>query len=134
MEMAVRCMGKRPILINLFCVEWVSPMIEKPDFWAGHKRFHPQPPNGSPARITPDSLAFLRPLFPLKEIMHPKSRTRLSDFTFTLLHWRRKWQPTPVFLPGESQGWEPGGLPFMGSHRVGHERSDLAAAAAAANM
>ena len=32
-----------------------------------------------------------------------KSRTRLSDFTFT--HWRRKWQPTPVFLPGESQGW-----------------------------
>ena len=31
-----------------------------------------------------------------------KSRTRLSDFTFT--RWRRKWQPTPVFLPGESQG------------------------------
>ena len=24
---------------------------------------------------------------------------------FTFLHWRRKWQPTPVFLPGESQGW-----------------------------
>ena len=23
---------------------------------------------------------------------------------FTLLHWRKKWQPTPVFLPGESQG------------------------------
>ena len=22
-----------------------------------------------------------------------------------LMHWRRKWQPTPVFLPGESQGW-----------------------------
>ena len=32
------------------------------------------------------------------------SRTRLSDFTFTFMHWRRKWQPTPVFLPGESQG------------------------------
>ena len=32
-----------------------------------------------------------------------QSRTRLSDFTFT--HWRRKWQPIPVFLPGESQGW-----------------------------
>ena len=55
--------------------------------------------------------------------------TSLSLFTF--LHWRRKWQPTPVFLPGESQGrGEPGGLPFMGSHRVGHDRSDLAAAAA----
>ena len=28
--------------------------------------------------------------------------TSLSLFTF--LHWRRKWQPAPVFLPGESQG------------------------------
>ena len=25
---------------------------------------------------------------------------------FTTMHWRRKWQPTPVFLPGESQGRE----------------------------
>ena len=33
-----------------------------------------------------------------------KSQTQMSDFTFTFLHWRRKWQPTPVFLPGESQG------------------------------
>ena len=24
---------------------------------------------------------------------------------FTFMNWRRKWQPTPVFLPGESQGW-----------------------------
>ena len=29
--------------------------------------------------------------------------TSLSLFTF--MHWRRKWQPTPVFLDGESQGW-----------------------------
>ena len=28
--------------------------------------------------------------------------TSLSRFSF--MHWRRKWQPTPVFLPGESQG------------------------------
>ena len=107
--------------------------------------------------------------------------TSLSFFIF--MHWRRKWQPTPVFLPGESQGqrslvgcrlwvaqsrtqlkrlsssisssipkyvlipekamathssllaWripgmeEPGGLPSMGWHRVGHDWSDLAAAA-----
>ena len=33
-----------------------------------------------------------------------KSRTGLSHFTFTFMHWRRKWQPTPVFLRGESQG------------------------------
>ena len=31
------------------------------------------------------------------------SATSLSLFTF--MHWRRKWQPTPLFLPGESQGW-----------------------------
>ena len=56
--------------------------------------------------------------------------TSLSLLTF--MHWRRKWQPTPVFLPGESQGQteEPSGLPSMGSHRVGHDWSDLAAAAA----
>ena len=29
-----------------------------------------------------------------------------SLWLFTFMHWRRKWQPTPVFLPGESQGWE----------------------------
>ena len=54
--------------------------------------------------------------------------TSLSLFTF--IHWRRKWQPTPVFLPGESQGrGSLGGLPSMESHRVGHDWSDLAAAA-----
>ena len=52
--------------------------------------------------------------------------TSLSLFTF--MHWRRKWQPTPVFLPGESQGWKPSGLLSMGSHRVEHDWRDLAAA------
>ena len=62
-----------------------------------------------------------------------KSRTRLSDFTFTfhfyalekemathsnVLAWR---------IPGTV---EPGGLPSMGLHRVGHDWSNLAAAAA----
>ena len=55
--------------------------------------------------------------------------TSLSLFTF--MHWTRKWQPTPVFLPGESHGrGEPGGLPSTGSHRVGHDWHDLVAAAA----
>ena len=54
--------------------------------------------------------------------------TSLSLFTFT--HWRRKWQPTPVFLLGESQErGSLGGLLSRGSHRVGHDWSDLAAAA-----
>ena len=47
------------------------------------------------------------------------------------MHWRRKWQPTPVFLPWESQGQGSlVGLLSMGSHRVRHDWSDLAAAAA----
>ena len=56
--------------------------------------------------------------------------TSLSLFTF--MHWRRKWQPTPVFLPGESQGW--GSLVGcrLWGRTVGHDWSDLAAAAAAA--
>ena len=48
------------------------------------------------------------------------------------MHGRRKWQPTPVLawrIPGMG---EPGGLPSVGSHRVGHDWSDAAAAAAAA--
>ena len=39
---------------------------------------------------------------------------------FTFMHWRRKWQPTPVFLPGESQGrWGLVGC-CLWLHRVGH--------------
>ena len=44
--------------------------------------------------------------------------TSLSLFTF--MHWRRKWQPTLVFLPGESQGW--GSL--VGCCLWGHTESD----------
>ena len=44
--------------------------------------------------------------------------TSLSLFIF--LHWRRKWQPTPVFLPGESQGR--GSL--VGCHLWGRTESD----------
>ena len=53
--------------------------------------------------------------------------TSLSLFTF--MHWRRKWQPTPVFLPGESQGR--GSLVgcCLWGLRVGHDWNDLAAAA-----
>ena len=31
-------------------------------------------------------------------------RVRHDLLLFTYMHWRRKWHPTPVFLPGESQG------------------------------
>ena len=47
------------------------------------------------------------------------SWTSLSLFTF--MHWRRKWQPTPGFLPGETQGW--GSL--VGCHLWGRTELDL---------
>ena len=52
-----------------------------------------------------------------------KSQTRLSDFTFTFhFHaWRRKWQPTPLFLPGESQGLQN----LVGCRLWGHTESDM---------
>ena len=82
----------------------------------------------------------------------------------SLKKWRRQWHPTPILLPGKSRlsdftftfhfhaleeemathssvlAWripvtgEPVGLPSMGSHRVGHNWSDLAAAAAAESL
>ena len=44
---------------------------------------------------------------------------------FTVMHWRRKWQPTPVILPGESQGR--GSL--VGCCLWGHTESDTTEAA-----
>ena len=64
-----------------------------------------------------------------------KSRTRLSDFTFTF-HFHALEKEMAIHssvlawrIPGTG---EPGGLPSMGSHRVGHDWSNLAAAAAVA--
>ena len=62
-----------------------------------------------------------------------KSRTRLSDFTFTFhFHALEEEMAThsSVLAWRISGTEEPGGLPSMGSHRVRHDLSDLAAAAA----
>ena len=62
-----------------------------------------------------------------------RSQTRLSDLTFTFhFHALEKEMTTHSSvlawrIPGTG---EPGGLPSMGSHRVGHDWSDLAVAAA----
>ena len=53
----------------------------------------PAEPQGKPKNTGVGSLSLLQWIFPIQEL---KS---------SLLCWRRKWQPTPVFLPGESHGW-----------------------------
>ena len=66
-----------------------------------------------------------------------KSRTRLSDFTLTFhLHALEKEMATHSSVPAWKIPWigEPGGLPSLGSHRVGHDWSDTAAAAAEAGQ
>ena len=60
-----------------------------------------------------------------------KSQTQLSNFTFTFhFHALEKEMAThsSVLAWRIPRTAEPGGLPSMGSHRVGHNRSDLAAA------
>ena len=60
--------------------------------------------------------------------------TSLSLSLFTSMHWRRKWPHYSVLdwrIPGTG---ESGGLLSIGSHRVGHDRSDLAAAAGQRGM
>ena len=60
----------------------------------------------------------------------PKSRTRLPDFTFHFHALEKEMATHSSVLAWRISGMgEPGGLPSMGSHRVGHDWSDLAAAA-----
>ena len=53
----------------------------------------------------------------LQRVRHDLA-TSLSLFTF--MYWRRKWQATPVFLPGEFQGWRS----LVGFHLWGRTESD----------
>ena len=63
-----------------------------------------------------------------KEPACPCWRHKRSSFNSWVrkIPWSRARQPTPVFLPGECHGEEPGGLWTIGSQRVEHEWSDLA--------
>ena len=66
-----------------------------------------------------------------------RSQTQLRDFTFTFHFYALEKEMATHFsvlawrIPGMG---EPGGLPSMGSHKVGHDWSDLAAAAAAPSL
>ena len=66
-------------------------------------------------------------LFPLLSLVFHICRRPEFDPWVRKIPWRRAWQPTPVFLPGQFP-WteEPGRLQSTGSQRVRHDWSDLA--------
>ena len=94
-----------------------SPAYKRNSGLSWHQLWHqPQWPQGaiSLSKVTHRSLRWCSHILPGKShewrsligcgplrVRHDWA-TSFSLFTFT--HWRRKWQPTPVFLPGESQG------------------------------
>ena len=55
----------------------------------------------------------------LKSLLQHHS-SKASILQCSALFWRRKWQPTPVFLPGESQGQRS----LVGCHLWGRTESD----------
>ena len=51
-----------------------------------------------------------------------RTESDMTEATYhASVHWRRKWQPTPVFLPGESQGWSC----LVGCHLWGRTELDM---------
>ena len=68
----------------------------------------------------------------IKELL-PSYILKYSDHEYVMdiflclwVYLRREWQPTPVFLPGESHGQEPGTLQSIGSQKAGYNWSNLA--------
>ena len=86
-------------------------------------------PQGKPKNTGVGSLSLLQRIFPTQEsnqspaLQANSLPTELSGSLslFTFLHWRRKWQPTPVFLPGESQGQQS----LVGCRLWGRTESDM---------
>ena len=112
----------KPLLLCLQYRKFVSPPTNMDWKWGGFLD----------NKEGTDSMCFLVPIYPIfsEKAMAPDSSTlawkvpwteepgRLQSMgsrgvghdwatslsLFTFMHWRRKWQPTPLFLPGESQG------------------------------
>ena len=91
-ESSVAHMGLPQLSLSLLCFAWSIKRLEKAMAPHSSALAWKIPWTEEPGRL--QSMGSLR-------VGHDWM-TSLSLFTF--LHWRRKWQPTPVFLPGEPQG------------------------------
>ena len=94
-------------------VHWVSDAIQP-----SHSLSSPSLPASNPSQHQ-SLFQWVNSLHELAKSTGVSALASLSLFTF--MHWRREWQPTPVFLPGESQGrWS-----LVGCHLWGHTESDM---------
>ena len=109
---------------------WDEELQEEPDRSLGNMK--------AADLSTPDRFKFPSPLpvpAPLSPLLPLATPGRLGELK-SPQRWcqRRQWQPAPVFLPGESRGRQSLVGCRLWGRRVGHDRSDLAAAAAAAEV
>ena len=95
------------------CGAWASPVVEQ-GLWAHRlQQLHCMGLDALPEKATAPHSSTLTWKIPWTEepgrlqsmgSLRVRHNWAASLSLFTFMHWRRKWQPTPVFLPGESQG------------------------------
>ena len=112
---------------SALCITW-------PKYWSFSFNISPSKEHPGLISFRMDWLDLLAVQRTLKSLLqHHSSKASIlwcSLSLFTFMHWRRKWQPTPVFLPGESQGrGSLVGCRLCG-RTVRHDWSDLAGVAA----
>ena len=121
-----RISGSRWVLTPLWLSRSWSSFLYSSSVYSRRKQWHPTPV------LLPGKFLGRRSLVGCMQAMGvAKSWKQLSDFTFTF-HFNALEKEMAIHSsviawrnPGTG---EPGGLPFMGSHRVGHDWSDLAVA------
>ena len=129
---------KNSLLLSLSCPAWPHGLGLGPGTLPYQKRAHTAcasgEGNGTPLQYSclenpMDRGAWWAAVHGVARVGHDWA-TSLSVFAF--MHWRRKWPPTRVLAWRVPETAELGRLLSLGSHRVGHDWSDLAAVAAAA--
>ena len=86
--------------------------IRWPKYWSFSFNINPSNEHSGLISFRIDQLNLLAVQGTLKGLLQHHS-SKASILQHSAFFWRRKWQPTLVFLPGESHGWRPGGLQSM---------------------
>ena len=104
-----------PLTLGLYLSTALQPCLDTPILKRQHSLLFSQRKNCLHLHLTPCPPPFFLPQIVLNSISHFPGGTSGKEFTCQCrrsrfdpwagkIPWRRAWQPTPVFLPGESQG------------------------------